>query len=99
MYDSQYHRNEANRFFSEYIAAQAKIDIIERDALKAAGGWEKAQAHALTDPNSDAAFVYKNLCKNRATFTMLVTMHSNMAIMLATETRVVPIQREATSET
>jgi len=99
MYDAQYHRYQANRFFLEYIEAQAKIDIMEKDALKAAGGWEKAQAFALTDPNSDRAFVYKNLCKNRATFTMLVTMHSNMAIMLATETKVVPTQREATPKT
>jgi len=99
IYDVQYHMDEANKYFVEYVKTQEKILKIEADALEAASNFQKAQASLLSDPNSDAAFVYKNFCKNRTTFITLVNMHSNMALMLVGMSKAVPSQREATSKT
>lgn len=81
VFDVQYHRDEAMKNFIAYHGVNERIAAIEAAALKAAGKNARAQNHLLSADTLEA-FIYQQLCKNRATFITLTNMHTGLAMML-----------------
>lgn len=80
---SQFHRNEALDYYDKYVAVQAKIDDIEVEALKAAGGNKRAASNILLAPpvQTPQSFIYKSLCGDRDRYIEMAQLNATLAIM------------------
>lgn len=77
------YRKLAVILYQEYVAVQAKILIIENEALEAAQNDSRAAAVILLNrPDTKDGFTYLSLCKERDQLMKRADLAATMALML-----------------